>query len=162
VNPKLVLEPQTARTEAREGGSGAPDHLAEALLYLASFHGRPISRHALIAGLPVVNGRLTAALVERAGERAGLQVEPVQRALADIPSLVLPAMLIMRNRPPVILVGIDAHVGSVRTVDPASGKVLATVNAAGTVYLSGLAILGRTIFAADTVQGRLVRLAVPG
>jgi streptogramin lyase len=56
----------------------------------------------------------------------------------------------------------DPILGSVKTVDPASGKVLATVKAAGTAYLSGLAILGRTIYAADTVQGRLVRLAVPG
>jgi ATP-binding cassette, subfamily C, bacterial LapB len=120
VNPKLVSDrpAQASRTVAREGGGG-PDHLAEALLYLASHHGRPISLQALTAGLPVINGRLTAALVERAGERAGLEIEPVQRALADIPSLVLPAILIMRNRPPVILVAVDERVGSASIIDPA-------------------------------------------
>jgi hypothetical protein len=29
------------------------------------------------------------------------------------------------------------------------------------LHLSGLSLLGETIYAADTVQGRLVRLAVP-
>jgi ATP-binding cassette, subfamily C, bacterial LapB len=120
VNPKLVSDrpAQASRTVAREGGGG-PDHLAEALLYLASHHGRPISLQALTAGLPVINGRLTAALVERAGERAGLEIEPVQRALADIPSLVLPVILIMRNRPPVILVAVDERAGSASIIDPA-------------------------------------------
>lgn len=127
MNPKLVLDhsapaSRTATLEGsadlRESDSGGPDHLAEALLYLAAYHGRPISRQALVAGLPVINGRLTAALAERAGQRAGLEIEPVQRALGDIPSLVLPAILIMHDRPPVILVAVDERVGNVSIIDP--------------------------------------------
>lgn len=127
MNPKLVLDRSapSPKTAAREGGAGSresdsrgPDHLAETLLYLAAYHGRPISRQALLAGLPVVNGRLTAALAERAGRRAGLEIEPVQRELADIPSLVLPAILIMHNGPPVILVAVDARLGSASIIDP--------------------------------------------
>ena len=83
------------------------DPLAEALLYLAAFHGRAISREALIAGLPIVNGHLTAALVERAGIRAGLEVAAAKRALTDIPALVLPAILVMKDSKPLILIGLD-------------------------------------------------------
>ena len=93
------------------------DPLADALIYLAAHHGRAISHQALIAGLPITDGKLTAALVERAGLRAGLEIEPVQRAVADIPALVLPALLIMKNRPPFILVGINGPEGTATVVD---------------------------------------------
>ncbi|MEO6382420.1 MAG: type I secretion system permease/ATPase [Nitrobacter sp.] len=93
------------------------DYLADALLYFAAHHGRAISHQALIAGLPTTDGKLTAALVERAGLRAGLEIEPVQRAVADIPALVLPALLIMKNRPPFILVGINGLEGTATVVD---------------------------------------------
>jgi sugar lactone lactonase YvrE len=56
----------------------------------------------------------------------------------------------------------DPIVGSFSTVDPRSGKVVARTAATGTAYLSGFSTAAGTIFAADTVQGRLVRLAVPG
>ncbi|HVV43505.1 MAG TPA: type I secretion system permease/ATPase [Nitrobacter sp.] len=93
------------------------DYLAEALLYLAAHHGRAISRQALIAGLPTTDGRLTAALVERAGLRAGLEVKPVERAITEIPALVLPAILIMKTRPPLILVGLNDPEGSATVID---------------------------------------------
>ena len=32
-------------------------------------------------------------LLERAARKAGLEIEPAKRALADIPALVLPALL---------------------------------------------------------------------
>jgi hypothetical protein len=51
----------------------------------------------------------------------------------------------------------DPIVGSFSTVDPGSARVVATLGATSLAYLSGLVVAGRTIFAADTVQGRLVR-----
>ena len=51
----------------------------------------------------------------------------------------------------------DPIVGSFSTVDPRSAKVVATLSATGLAYLSGLAVSGSTIYAADTVQGRFVR-----
>ena len=94
------------------------DPLAEALIYLAAYHGRAISRDALTAGLPIINGRLTATLVERAGIRAGLEIEPVQRAISDIPALVLPALLVMKNGPPLVLSGLDAANRTADVIDP--------------------------------------------
>lgn len=95
------------------------DPLAEALIYLAAYHGRAISREALISGLPIVDGRLSASLVERAGLRAGLEVEPAKRALSDIPSLVLPALLIMKSGIALVLIGRDDENRTMRVVDPA-------------------------------------------
>lgn len=73
------------------------DALSDALLHLAAFHGRALSRPALLAGLPIEDGRLTVALFERAANRAGLETEAVKRPIAAIPALVLPAVLIMRD-----------------------------------------------------------------
>jgi ATP-binding cassette subfamily C protein LapB len=98
----------------------APDSLADALLYLAAYHGRALSRDALLAGLPITDGRLTVQLFERAGLRAGLEVEPVKRALDDIPALVLPAILIMRNGVTRILIRTDDHAGNATVVDPST------------------------------------------
>jgi len=109
-----------AADEPNEHGpsTGHRDPLADALLYLAAYHGRAISREALLAGLPISNGRLTAALVERAGLRAGLEVEPTRRKLADIPALVLPAVLIMRDGTALLLMTNDTRSGMAEWIDP--------------------------------------------
>lgn len=101
----------------RDNTESLRDPLAEALIYLASYHGRDISREALIAGLPIVNGRLTATLVERAGIRAGLEIEPAKRALSDIPALVLPALLVMKDGVPLVLTSIDETTQIAEVVD---------------------------------------------
>ncbi|MEH2513023.1 ATP-binding cassette subfamily C protein LapB [Nitrobacteraceae bacterium AZCC 1564] len=107
-------------TDARERIDHQRDPLADALIYLAAHHGRAISREALIAGLPIIDGRLTASLVERAGLRAGLEIAPAKRALADIPALVLPALLVMKDGVPLIFRKLDEMTQLAQVVDPAS------------------------------------------
>lgn len=102
-----------------EAVDGSRDPLADALIFLAAYHGRAISRDALIAGLPIVNGRLSASLVERAGLRAGLEIEPAKRNLSDIPALVLPALLVMKNGVALVMVGRDDENRTVDVIDPA-------------------------------------------
>ena len=87
--------------------ASAADPLADALLYLAAHHGRSISRDALLAGLPIIDGKLNASLLERAARKAGLEIEPVKRSLADIPALVLPALLTMQDGTTRVLLDID-------------------------------------------------------
>ena len=48
-----------------------PDALTDALLFLAAFHGRALSRKALLTGLPITDGMLSVHLFERAANRAG-------------------------------------------------------------------------------------------
>jgi ATP-binding cassette subfamily C protein LapB len=104
-----------------DGTQRAADPLAASLLYLAAFHGRAISHDALISGLPLDDGRLTASLYSRAAQRAFLECEPVKRPLADIPSLVLPAVLIMRNGSTRVLLALDSAESRATVVDPALG-----------------------------------------
>jgi ATP-binding cassette subfamily C protein LapB len=96
------------------------DPLSDALLYLAAHHGRAISRDALVAGLPLEQGRLSAELFARAAQRAGLETEPVKRAIPDIPALVLPAVLLMRDGSTRILLALED--ATARIVDPTTAE----------------------------------------
>lgn len=99
-------------------GAVISDPLVDSLLYLASHHGRAVSRNALVAGLPLVNGRLTAALVERAGQRAGLDIKPEKRRLEQIPALVLPALLVMKDGSALIMTGVSERGGVIDCMEP--------------------------------------------
>ena len=87
-DPKQDFSAAVAKHVARSERS---DPLSDSLLYLAAYHGRALSRSALLAGLPIEDGELHTALYERAAQRAGLQAELKERSIEEIPSLVLPA-----------------------------------------------------------------------
>ena len=114
-----------ARGSAKSNTAASPsqnagDPLADALLFLAAHHGRAISREALMAGLPVLDGRLPPPLFERAAAKAGLEGKAVRRKLAEIPALVLPAVLSMRDGSTRILLAIDLDTKMATVVDPSS------------------------------------------
>jgi ATP-binding cassette subfamily C protein LapB len=125
------------------------DPLADALLDLAAHHGRAMSRAALLAGLPIVDGQLRVELVERAAQRAGLEVEPVRRALADIPALVLPAILMMRDRTTRILVAVDQDAAIATIREPGSSAIRMLPFAALDRDYLGYAFLVRPAATAD-------------
>jgi ATP-binding cassette subfamily C protein LapB len=81
----------------------SPDPLAAALAQLAGLLGRPVSVEALVAGLPLLDGRLTPKLVARAAERAGLSAEVRRCALEEIPALALPVVLLLEGREACVL-----------------------------------------------------------
>ncbi len=125
------------------------DPLADALIYLASFHGRAISKEALIAGLPVV-GRLSAALFDRAAKRAGLDAEAVRRNIEDIPSLVLPVVLVMRDNSARILVGKNEAQKTASLIDPSGHSSASSISYAElTKDYSGYAFFVRPSPSAD-------------
>ncbi|WP_426443269.1 type I secretion system permease/ATPase [Bradyrhizobium genosp. P] len=93
------------------------DPLSASLVYLAAYHGRAVSREALLGGLPILDGRLSVALYDRAARRAGLETEAIKREISDIPALVLPAVLIMKDGTALILLGFDEQHKSAKIVD---------------------------------------------
>jgi ATP-binding cassette subfamily C protein LapB len=94
------------------------DPLSDALLFLAAHHGRALSREALLSGLPITDGRLSVALFDRAARRAGLDAEPVQRDIEDIPALVLPCVVLMNDGSTRILVAIDHKKKTCTAINP--------------------------------------------
>lgn len=129
------------------------DPLADVLLYLASHHGRAITKNALTAGLPIT-GRLNAALFDRAAKRAGLEAEAVRRDIEDIPSLVLPAVLVMRDNSARILVGLDETTKTATLINPSDSASKRSVPFAALIAgYSGYAFFVRP---ATTVDPRAV------
>ena len=141
----------TQLAQSMEGGERHADPLADSLMFLAAHHGRAVTRDALLGGLPILDGRLSVALYERAARRAGLETEAVQRDLLDIPQLVLPAVLIMRNGATLVLLGIDAASNRVKVADPSSkpySPQLRPLDAVAATY-TGYAFLVRAAAEAD-------------
>lgn len=83
------------------------DALLGCLEAVARRLGSPVSREALLAGLPLDDGGLTPALFVRAAERAGLSATLTERSLADIAQARLPAVLLLKGREACVLLSRD-------------------------------------------------------
>lgn len=92
------------------------DPLLDCLLALARREHRNCSATSLIAGLPLVDNFLSPDLFGRAAHRAGLSAKVVKRNLDDIPALVLPVVLILKNNQAAILLKREKE-GSVWLLD---------------------------------------------
>jgi len=96
------------------------DSLTDALIFLAAHHGHAITREALLANLPILDGRLTPSLFDRAARKAGMEAQTVRRKLSDIPQLVLPAVLMMRDGTTRILLSRGGRKKAATVVDPST------------------------------------------
>ena len=74
------------------------DPLFGCLKKITSFHDHPIIEDQILAGLPLVNGRLTPELFVKAANRAGFSAKIVKRSLMKIHPIALPAVLIMEDQ----------------------------------------------------------------
>ena len=81
----------------------AADPLLGALVLLTKHYGRPHSVNSLRSGLPLQDRRLTPALFVRAAGRAGLSARVNRREIDEIPDMVLPAVLLLKDRDACVL-----------------------------------------------------------
>ncbi|MFW5451563.1 MAG: type I secretion system permease/ATPase [Methylophagaceae bacterium] len=91
-----ILE-QKSQWDTADSHSTVDDVLLGCLTLLAKILKKPHSAESLIAGLPLVDNKLTPELFYRAAERAGLSSKVVKRPLRKISNLVLPAVLLLEN-----------------------------------------------------------------
>jgi ATP-binding cassette, subfamily C, bacterial LapB len=121
VNLQTKPSDHVSKSTERPAANGL-DPLADSLLFLAMHHGRALSHEALLAGLPITDGRLTVALYQRAASRAGFEIEPVKRAISQIPALVLPAVLIMRDGTTRIMLEAHSDPRQVVVINPSNER----------------------------------------
>ena len=132
------------------------DPLASALAQLAALLGRPTSVEALVAGLPLLDGRLTPKLVPRAAERAGLDAEVRACALDAIPALALPVVLLLEGREACVLLertADDARISQGGGIERRVPLAELRAHYAGHAVLAGQ----RIRFEAGTATERIVR-----
>jgi ATP-binding cassette subfamily C protein LapB len=100
------VESEVSRTQlTHDPRSQHDDPLLDSLLSLCVLHQKPASRAMLTTGLPLPSQRLSPELLPRAAARAGLQGRLLQRKLEQIPSIAMPAMLLLKDGRSTILLG---------------------------------------------------------
>ncbi len=112
----------TSISPSAAGRPGMDDELLACLLILARSHGETVSADAVLAGLPLEQGRLTPSLFERAAHRAGLASRVVRQPLAALKSELFPAVLLLQGNRTCLLVGRSADGRSVQLVHPELGE----------------------------------------
>jgi len=126
------------------------DPLLACLVELTRLHGRPSTRAALSAGLPLEGGCLTPSLFARAATRAGLSSRIVRRALASIDNVLLPVILLLKGDQACVLLGWNEAGDTAQLLFPETGQGEITLSRdeLNDRYM-GIALFARPRFAFD-------------
>ena len=79
------------------------DPLLDSLVLLCEHFGNPCSAEALTAGLPVTGSELTPELLPQAAARGGLSAKLVRKGLNELPAMLLPCILILKDKSACVL-----------------------------------------------------------
>ena len=126
------------------------DSLLGCLLLACRSHQVVTTKDALIAGLPLRNGKMTPALFKRAAERENLTVTILKKPLDQIRQEFLPVTLLLNNEEACKLVSVDSKTNSVRVIYPELGdsEVIVTLAEIAAQY-SGYMIVTKTKYVFD-------------
>jgi ATP-binding cassette subfamily C protein LapB len=103
------------------------DPLLSCLVVFSKLYNRPVTVDALISGLPVAPGargpemfsiKRSKGMFQRVAARAGFASRLIKRDLEEISGLLLPCILVLKNRDAVILEKIDRKTGQARVIFP--------------------------------------------
>ena len=148
---------EVASSSAGLGNSGVRedllhhDPLLDCLLELTRIYGRPSTRAALVAGLPLEKGSLTPSLFGRAASRAGLSAKVVKRSLDRIDDVLLPAVLLLAGDEACVLLGWDESGQTARLLFPETGQGLHQMSRDDlAIRYNGIAIFARPHFRFDS------------
>lgn len=99
------------------------DPLLDCLVLYCKLQGRAFSSHALISGLPITDSkRLTPELFIRAADRAQIHASFKERKLSEIPNLVLPCLLTLKNNQACILESINEDTATIILSESGDGQ----------------------------------------
>ncbi len=104
-----------------ENQPNASDSLLGCLLLACRTHQVTTTKDALIAGLPLREGRMTPALFKRAAERANLAVTTLKKPLHQIRTEFLPVILLLKDDEACMLTGVDEDTKTVSVIYPELG-----------------------------------------
>ncbi|UCG18670.1 MAG: type I secretion system permease/ATPase [Thiotrichales bacterium] len=113
----------TTTESSNEAISSIDDPLLACLQVVARHYGRSISRDSALAGLPLVNHRLTPALFQRAAKRATLASRLVASSLSDLTPEMLPVVLLLNGEQACVLLSLQGGQATVVYPDVPDGVV---------------------------------------
>lgn len=85
----------------------AEDALLDCLILLTEHFGNPCSADALTAGLSISGAQLAPELVPQAAARAGLSARLSQKGLDELPKMLLPCILLLKDQKACVLQELD-------------------------------------------------------
>ena len=97
------------------------DPLLDSLVLLTEHFGDPCSAEALTAGLPVTASYLTPELLPQAASRAGLSAKLVRKGLNELPSMLLPCILMLKDKQACVLQELDLEENKAIVTLPETG-----------------------------------------
>ncbi len=124
------------------------DPLLDCLVELTRIHGRPSTRAALSAGLPVPETGLPPSLFARAAARAGFSAKIVRRELGRIDPALLPVILLLDGNEACVLLGWEGDDARVLFPETGQGSILLAREHLARRYV-GIAIFARPHFRFD-------------
>ena len=133
------------------------DTLLGCLTILSKMLTKPHKSESLIAGLPLVDNKLTPSLFQRAAARAGLSSKVVKRKLTKINKLIMPAVLLLNNDSACIIVDSDAQDATVIFPESGIGESTISLDALAEQY-SGYAIFIKSVHQFDKRASETVKL----
>jgi len=140
---------QSSTHSAADASKEFHDPLLACLLLITKLENTPCSETSLIAGLPLVDEKLTPELFVRAAERAGLDAKVKEKKLIDIPDIVFPVTLLLKRNRAVILLSHDADQGKATIVESKTGTEKTVSLDALSLAYSGYVIYTRAAYHLD-------------
>ncbi|REG84173.1 type I secretion system permease/ATPase [Marinomonas pollencensis] len=99
-----------------------PNPLLDCLVLLSKYFHNPYSADSIAAGLPITDNDMTPALFKRAAQRIGISSRFIKRPLLKIPSMVLPAVLLLKDHQACVLLSIDHQNKTATVMRPEAGE----------------------------------------
>ncbi|WP_267873763.1 type I secretion system permease/ATPase [Halomonas salipaludis] len=115
---------------AVEAGRQPPpqDDLLECLRVVARAHDQEMGRDALLAGLPLEEGRLTPGVFPRAASRAGLAARHARSRLVQLNPALMPVVVLLEPGRACVLVALDVKSRTARVIFPELGEAATEVS----------------------------------
>jgi ATP-binding cassette subfamily C protein LapB len=150
------VESEASRVQlSHDPRSQHDDPLLDGLLTLCYLHQKPASRAMLTTGLPLPDQRLSPDLLNRAASRAGLQGRLLVRKLEQIPSIALPALLLLRDGRCATLLGWEGDTARLLLSESDGGEVHVNRAALAEDY-SGRVFFAQPQHKFDVTHGSLI------
>lgn len=107
------------------------DELLECLIAVAAIHHHDATREALVAGLPLEEGRLTPGVLGRAATRADLTARLVKSRLSQLNPALFPAILLLESGRACVLLNLDIKNSQAEVIFPELGEASSIVSLSG-------------------------------
>lgn len=118
------------------------DPLLHCLVLLSEYFGSPCSADALVAGLPFTSSNLSPELLPQAAARAELTAKLSCKSINNIPEMLLPCILLLKDEKACILQALDIKANKATvTLPETGGETQMTVEELESIYVGYLFLI---------------------